>query len=45
MLPELTTEDEELPTVREAPEAMPWGHVVFAVTDVDGNVMRFGSVG
>ena len=28
-----------------APEAMPWGDVVFEVTDPDGNVMRFGSEG
>ncbi|MGI9391050.1 MAG: bleomycin resistance protein [Boseongicola sp.] len=27
----------------DAPESMPWGHVVFVVTDPDGNVMRFGS--
>ncbi len=27
----------------DPPEPMPWGHVVFTVTDPDGNVMRFGS--
>lgn len=27
------------------PEEMPWGDVVFTVTDADGNVMRFGSAG
>ena len=26
-----------------APEQQPWGHLVFGMEDLDGNVLRFGS--